>query len=152
MRFKHHFLLGAIFAILLYFFFSPIISLFGILVIFLSSVLIDVDHYLYYLYQKGDFSLIKAYKWYMSNIWKFHSLTKEQQKKVYIGFYIFHGVEVLIILFLLGVYVSQFFSLIFIGFFFHLSSDLVSEIIAKQRIDKISLIHNYFMIRKLTPL
>jgi len=52
----------------------------------------------------------------------------------------------------LGFYISQFFNFILIGFLFHLFADLVSEIILKQRIDKISLIQNILVIRNLTPL
>jgi len=150
MRFKVHFLLGIIFIILLYFLFYPIISLFGLLVIFLSSFLIDIDHYFYYIYKKRDFSLIRAYKWYMTTMHRFCSLPPEKQKKLYIGFYIFHGIEILIILFLLGFYVSKIFIFVLIGFFFHLSTDLISEIIFGQRIDKIFLFQNLLAMRKLT--
>jgi hypothetical protein len=150
MRFKFHFLSGFIFTILLYFLFYPVIPFFGLLIIFLSSFLMDADHFFYYIFKKRDFNLIRAYKWYIENTKKFCSSSKEKQKKIYIGFYIFHGIEILIILFLLGFYISPIFNFILIGFLFHLSVDLISEIIFEQRIDKISLIQNYLAIRKLT--
>jgi len=150
MKFKYHFFFGIIFAILLYFLFSPLISLFGLSIIFLSSFLIDVDHYLYYVCRKGDFSLRRAYKWYVKYSHKFCLVSLDKRKKFYLGFYIFHGIEPLIILFLLGTFVSQFFTFILIGFLFHISTDLVSEIIFKQRIDKISVIHNLLLMGKLT--
>jgi len=152
MRFKFHFLFGIIFLVLLYFLFSSIISFWGLLIIFLSSFLIDIDHYFYYIYKKGDFSLVRAYKWYIKNAHKFYFLSKEKRKQIYLGFYIFHGIEPLIILFFLGLYVSQFFNFVLIGFLFHLSTDLISEIILKQRIDKVFLIQNYIITRKLTDL
>ena len=152
MKFKYHFLLGVIFAVLLYLLFSTIISLFGLLIILLSSFLIDVDHYLYYVYKKGDFSLIRAYSWYMKNARKFCFMSEEKRKQFYLGFYIFHGIEPLIILFFLGFYVSQFFNFILVGFLFHLFTDLISEIILKQRIDKVSIIQNFIIIQNLTSL
>jgi hypothetical protein len=152
MKFKYHLLLGVIFAVLLYLLFSPLISLFGLLIIFLSSFLIDVDHYLYYVCKKGDFSLIRAYSWYMKNARKFCFMSKEKRKQFYLGFYIFHGIEPLIILFFLGFYISQFFTFILIGFLLHLSTDLISEIIFRQKIDKVSVIQNLLLTGKLTNL
>ena len=152
MNFRYHLLLGIVFAVLLYFLFYPLISFLGLLIIFLSSFLIDADHYIYYVYKKGDFNLIRAYNWYMKNARKFCFMSKEKQKQVYIGFYIFHGIEPLIILFFLGFFLSQFFTFILIGFLFHLSTDLISEIILRQRIDKVSIIQNLLRNKKLVSL
>jgi len=77
-------------------------------------------------------------------------MPERERKNFYLGFYIFHGIEPLIILFLLGFYISQFFNFILIGFLFHLVTDLISEIILKQRIDKISIIQNFLIIRNLS--
>lgn len=150
MRFKFHFLFGIIFTVILYFLFSPIIPLIGLLIIFLSSFLIDVDHYIYYVLRKRDISLRRAYKWYVKYSCKFCHIPLDKRKNFYLGFYIFHGIEPLIVLFFLGFYVSQFFSFLLIGFFFHLSTDLVTEILLRQRIDKISVIQNLLLMRKLT--
>lgn len=150
MRFKYHFFFGIIFTIFLYFLFSSIISLFGLSIIFLSSFLIDVDHYIYYVLLKKDISLRRAYKWYIKYSCKFCHIPLDKRKNFYLGFYIFHGIEPLIILFFLGFYVSQFFNFILIGFFFHLFTDLVSEILLRQRIDKISIIQNLLLMGKLT--
>lgn len=150
MRLKYHLLFGILFTILLYFLFSSIISIFGLAIIFLSSFLIDVDHYLYYVFRKKDFSLKRAYKWYVKNTHKFCSLPLEKRNKFYIGIYIFHGIEFLIILFLLGTFVSQIFIFILVGFWFHLFMDLISEIVLKQRIDKLSVIQNFVLMERLT--
>lgn len=146
---QFHFLLGIIFVAILYFFFSPIISLFGLAVILLSSVLIDIDHYVYYVYKKKDLNPFKAHKWYLKNIKKFHSMSKEQKKKFYIGFYFFHGIESLIILLFLGFYISPIFIFIFIGFFFHLSIDFIADIILEERFGKISVIYTLISLKKL---
>lgn len=152
MRFQYHFAFGIVFTVFLYFLLSPVISLFGFLIIFLSSFLIDVDHYFYYVRKKRDLSLFRAYKWYMKNARKLCRMPKEKRENIYLGFYLFHGIEPLAVLLLLGLYVSPFFSLIFIGFLFHLLTDLVGEIIVGQRIDKISVIYNFIVTRKMTAL
>ena len=57
---KYHVPFGFIFAGIIWILF-PIISFNGLLIIFLSSFLIDVDHYTYFVYKKHDFSLKNAY-------------------------------------------------------------------------------------------
>lgn len=149
---RTHFLLGIIFVAILYFFFYPVISIFGLTIILLSSVLIDIDHYIYYIFKKRDWNPFRAHKWYIKNIRKLYSLSKKQTKAFYLGLYFFHGIEILIILFLLGNYISQFFNFILIGFLFHLSMDFITEIIFEQRFDKISFIYNLLTFRKLKDL
>lgn len=149
---KTHFILGIIFVSCLYLFFYPYISILGLLVIFLSSVLIDIDHYFYYIFKKRDLNLFRAYKWYIKNARKLCSLKREQMKNLYIGIYFFHGVEILIILLLLGIYIHSFFIFIFFGFLFHLVVDILAGILFEQRFDKISFIYNILTFKKLTPI
>ena len=54
------------FASLLVLFFFPSIGTFGFLIVFLSSFLIDTDHYLAYVYLKKDFSLSKSVEFYLA--------------------------------------------------------------------------------------
>jgi hypothetical protein len=117
-------------------------------IIFLSSVFIDIDHYFYYISKKRNLNPFKAYEWYHQNVKKIYSLSKESRGKVYIGLYYFHGIEVLIIFFFLGA-ISPLFIFILIGFIFHLLADFISEVIFQQRLDKISIIYNIFTFRKL---
>ena len=147
---KTHFILGLIFVVVLYFFFSPIISFSSLIIIFLSSILIDIDHYIYHIVKNKNWNLFQGYKWYIKNIKRVRGMTKEQRKKTYIGFYFLHGIEILIALFLLGEYLSPVFTYILIGFVFHLVMDSISEIILEQRQDKISLIFNLLTFKKLT--
>ena len=146
---KTHFLLGILFVICLYVFFYPLISIFGLLIIFLSSVFIDIDHYFYYIFRKKDLNPFRAHEWYIKNMRRFHSLDKKQMKNFYLGFYFLHGIESLIILFLLGIYLSPIFNFILIGFLFHLIMDFIAEVIFEQRIDKISFIYNILTFGKL---
>ncbi len=139
---KYHFLFGLIFIIILHMFF-PQISLLGLWIIFLSSFLIDGDHMLYYLIKKKSLNPFKAYHWFDDNVKRTLSLPMKERKKVYSGFYLFHGIEWIIVLFLLGGYVSVFFLYVGIGFLFHMIIDIPDEINKKRTVDKISLIWNY---------
>lgn len=145
---KIHFILGIIFVAILYFFFSPIISPFGLAIILLSSVFIDADHYVYYVFRKKNLNPFKSHEWYIQNVRKVYSLNKENREKVYLGLYFFHGVESLITLFIFGIF-YPIFTFVLIGFIFHLTVDFISEIILKDRLDKISFIYNIFAFKKL---
>ena len=144
---KYHILLGFIFVLILFFLF-PEISILNLTIIFFSSWLIDVDHFFYYISKTGDFNLIKCYKWYRAHLRKTLSLPMNERKKVYSGLYFFHGIEWIIILFLLGNYFSIFF-FVFLGFSLHWIVDSPHEYYIKRTIDKISLIWNYHRFKKL---
>ncbi|MDP2673070.1 MAG: hypothetical protein Q8O84_04625, partial [Nanoarchaeota archaeon] len=57
---KYHVLFGFLFSLILFLIF-PFIGLSGFLIIFISSVLIDIDHYLFYVFKNRIFSINKAY-------------------------------------------------------------------------------------------
>jgi len=80
-------------------------------------------HYLYYVYKKRDLSLRNAYRYFIKNKKKMLSLSRKERNKIYGGFVIFHGIEFLILLFLLSL-ISEYFLYILIGCAFHLFSDL----------------------------
>jgi len=145
---KVHFIIGVLFIIILHFIF-PQITFLSLLIILFSSVLIDGDHYIYYIIKKRNFNLFKCYRWYQNHFHKTINIPMSERKKIYTGFYLFHGIEMLIILFLLGTYVNQFFIFIFIGFSIHLFLDIVFEIYFKHTIDKISIIYSYYRWKKL---
>jgi len=123
---SRHIILGFLFTISL-FLILPQIGLTGAIIIFLSTVLIDVDHYLYYLVAKKDLSLKNAYYWHLNNMRKYRECSKSERKKLRFAFCIFHGIEILIILFFLGFF-SKFsvFYFILIGFSFHLFLDILN--------------------------
>jgi len=127
-----HLFLGAYFAMFLFLFFPPI-GFTGFLIIFLSSVLIDVDHYLFYVYKKKDFNLRTAYGWYIKMGKRFRSLPSEKMEKSCYAFCFFHGVEILIIFLILSFF-SKYFLYISIGFAFHLILDIISELMLIGRI------------------
>ena len=95
-----HFILGIIFAATLLYLF-PQIGLFGAILIFLSSFLIDVDHYIFYVIIEKDLSLSNAYNWHLMNRKKMKKLSKKERRKHKNEILFFHGLEPLIILYFL---------------------------------------------------
>jgi acyl-coenzyme A synthetase/AMP-(fatty) acid ligase len=117
---KWHVLINLVLSLILLIFINPVYTL----IFFLSSVLIDLDHYLYYIYEKKDFSLKKAYSWHKLTRERFHNLSKEEKKKHKYFVLIFHGFEILVIMLALSkVYPVLFF--VFLGFFVHLTEDSI---------------------------
>ena len=139
---KYHIIFGFLFSLILWIIF-PFIGLLGFLIIFVSSVLIDADIYLYYVFTKKNFNLINAMKYYSKKRKEVLLLPMEQRAKKQGNIRIFHGIEVLLILFLLGFFINKIFLFIFIGFSFHLFLDLVEIIYYGFRIAKISLIFDF---------
>jgi len=146
---KYHILLGFLFSLILFIFF-PFIGLLGFLIIFFSSFLIDVDHYLYYVFKNKIFSINKAYKYFfeLRKRAMTKSLKEKMAKVANPRMYFFHGIEVLLILFLLGFFINKIFLFIFIGFAFHLFLDLVEIIYYGFRISKISLVYDFIKIKR----
>ncbi len=145
---KQHIILGAIFSLFLWIIY-PQINLIGLSLLFFSSVLIDMDHYLYYFYKKKDWNLRRAYKWFMDNEKKFLSFPRKLRNNYYGGFFFLHGIETLFFLIILTTLISKFFFFIFIGISFHLLLDIVDETKSQDRIDKSSVIYDYLKFKKL---
>ncbi|MEK6830589.1 MAG: hypothetical protein AABX77_01010, partial [Nanoarchaeota archaeon] len=59
---KYHIIIGLIASIAIYLIFN--LTIFQASIIFLSSFLIDADHYLLYIFRKKDFSLINSIKYF----------------------------------------------------------------------------------------
>ena len=119
-----HIIFGFMFSSLLLFIF-PEIKVLGFTIIFLSSFLIDVDHYIYYIMAKKDLSLKKAHKWFSENYKKALSLPIAERKKINPGFLLFHGIEATVLLVVLSFY-NNLFLLVLIGFLFHQFLDLLT--------------------------
>ena len=115
---KWHILFGAIFSMLVYFIFN--INLFQVSLIFLASIFIDFDHYLFYVFRKKDFNLKRAYIWHKS-------LPKDHKPLMQI----FHTIEFFIIIFLLS-FIWIGFLFILIGLLLHSIIDLIDMIYSKK--------------------
>jgi len=120
---KTHIIVGAIFSLLIFFIF-PQIGWLNAMAIFLASFLIDVDHYIYYVYKEKDHSLKRAYRWFVRNGINFYRLRKSQQKKYKRAIFIFHGIECWLII-LLMVFVHNIFLFILAGIILHMILDYI---------------------------
>jgi len=119
---KNHIIINLIISLIFLFFLEPI----QVLIIFLASFLIDIDHYLYYIFEKRRFSLKSAYNWYKIRRDKLMQLSFKERRKHRHIIYFLHGIEPIIILFFL----SKLFPLliyVMLGFIIHLIEDLFVE-------------------------
>lgn len=148
---KYHFVLGIIFSVALFLIF-PSITLIEAGIIFLSTFFIDVDHYIYYFFKKKDTSLKNAINHFMEERRKVFQMKKNERKKFYSGFCFLHGIEIVIILFLLGIFLSKYFLFAAIGIMFHLFLDITEEIYLGGRLDKISVCYDWFKFKDLRHL
>ena len=119
-----HIVFGLIFSLLAYFTF-PQIGTLGFFTIWFASFLIDVDHYIFYVFTSRDLSLIQSHKWFMKESAKSLSLSKKDRKKFSKQIpCVFHGIEAIAILFLLS-FVNILFLYVLIGFIFHEILDFI---------------------------
>lgn len=105
-----HFIIGLILVILLY----PIYGI-KVLIILASSILIDADHYLWYIIRIKSFNLVNAFKFYKN---------KKLRMRYKNLLHLFHTSEFLIILLVLSFY-YEFLFLVLIGVVVHLSLDYI---------------------------
>ncbi len=127
---KIHILLGGIFSIIIFIFFN--ISLFQAILIFLSSFLIDVDHYLYYVFIKKDISLKKSYKWFVKNREKWLALPIQERKKYKHSVLLFHGIEFWIIL-VYAYFLNKIFLFVILGIAVHMFLDFIEIFYIKDK-------------------
>lgn len=120
---KTHILLGALFTILLYFLF-PSIPLYGLILIFLASFLIDFDHYMA--------GAIKIHSLNFKKIVNYHKINdkiafKEREKGIRkkADFHIFHTIEFILLVYVLSFLFKPLFYVL-VGMVFHSILDLIS--------------------------
>jgi len=142
---KQHLFFGILLIIFL-FILHPEMGIIGISIILFSTLLIDIDHYIYYIYKKKYWSLINAYNFFNNKIKKVSSFPREKRNNLYVGFYFLHGFEIAFIMILLS-YFSKYFLFAFVGISFHLLLDIVVQTTYWDRLDKISLIYDYLKFR-----
>jgi hypothetical protein len=134
---KWHILFGAIFSLLIYFVFQT--TLFEISLVFLSSFLFDVDHYMFGVVRNKTFNLKELYFW--------HKGLGRKHKPI---LHIFHSVEFIIFLGILA-YFFNMFLFILIGLIFHTILDLIDLFLVKAlRSREFSLIR-FTILRRKSP-
>jgi hypothetical protein len=126
---KYHVIFGFIFSILMYF--ALTLTLFEATIIFLSSFLIDVDHYLWYVFNKKDLNLKSSINWFNQKRKEYLSINPIKRQEFRKTILYFHNLEFLFIVFLLS-YINKIFLFIIIGLIFHLILDIIDYIIIKE--------------------
>ena len=145
---KKHFLYGLIAAGIL--FGLHLANVLEALVFLATAVLIDFDHYLYYIHRKRRYDIKGSYRWVKAKekLWK--AIQPHDRKYYYTGIYIFHGIEWLIVFLLLGYFWNSLFYFVFLGMFFHLILDwVIQEIYLYPYRFKFSVIYDYLKFKKL---
>jgi len=145
---KKHFLYGLIVAILIFFF--PFVNFWEALVFLASTVLMDVDHYIYYIKRKNKYNLKGAYRWFKAKEKLWTAIQPHDRKHYYTGFYIFHGIEWLVLFGILGYFVNSIFYFVLAGMFFHLILDWITQEMYNYPYRfKFSVIYDYLKFKKL---
>ena len=122
---KYHIIFGAIATFIIYIIFS--ITLLQATIIFLSSFLIDFDHYLIYFLKKKDTSLKNARRYFKGTKDKWIETPLKERKKVKHHIIIFHGIEFWIILLILAQFYSLFYYVL-LGIAIHMFLDYIDII------------------------
>jgi len=148
---REHLFFGAIFSIILFLLF-PQIGFLGFLIILFSSVLIDVDHYIYYVFKTNDWNLKHAYDGYIKKGKKAKLLQKKERDNLFIGIFFLHGFEFLFILLLASIFISKYFLFVLLGFNFHLLLDIIQTKKCFKRPIKVSLIYDILSAKNLTKI
>lgn len=119
---RWHIFWGAVFSLILYLV-VPGIEWYYLIIVFLSSFLIDFDHYMAAAYNSGKISLFESFKYY--DIDRIKAM-KEKKKGIRNKgtFHLFHTVEFHFLVFILGLFFAPLFY-VFIGMMFHTLLDLL---------------------------
>jgi hypothetical protein len=146
---SQHIILGILFGTFLFLLWSNYFGIIGVIIVFASSVLIDVDHYIYYALKKKDWNLKHSYLWYRSLEEKTSLWSRNKLNSVHAGCFFLHGIELIFIFLVLGFFLTKLFYFIAIGLSFHLIMDRFTENIYHDRTDKISIIYDFIKFKKL---
>jgi hypothetical protein len=118
---KYHIIYGGLFSLILYLVF-PSIGLLGFGLIWFSSFFVDLDHFLRYVWKKKSINPFRCLKWSVKERRKWLALKNRSPYKN--PFFIFHGIEFLILLVILSFFWKPIIYII-IGISFHLCIDYI---------------------------
>jgi len=143
---KWHILIGSVFAYILVTFFN--FSLIAGIVIFLSSILIDLDHYFLYIIQQKKFSPSKFWEYSIDLDNKINKLSTREKAKYKLPIFAFHGIEFWSMIILLS-FINPVFYWIILGIIIHMIPDFIELIYAKDPLYlKLSIIIVYITNKK----
>ena len=136
---KYHILIGFTLSyILVYFFNFPLIA--G-LIIFLSSVFIDIDHIIKYIWLEKNINPKRFWNYSMEKTRQWHTLSYSQKRKAKLAIFFFHGIEFWIIIIILAFFFPLFLWIL-IGIGIHMIADIASLIHYKDPLySKLSIIY-----------
>lgn len=120
---KYHIIFSIILTIILYLLNFDFLF---ILLFFLASILIDIDHYFFYIIKKKNFNLGKTYKYFR------YELNRARIKKPKTLLFIFHTIEFFLLLLILSLFLN-FFWPIFFGCLFHDVIDIICGLFQKHK-------------------
>lgn len=124
---RWHILSGFVLAYIFVYFFNY--SFFLGLIIFLSSVLIDLDHIIVFFFEEKSLHPKKFFRWHdKKEVFIKNCLANGEQ--IIFPHFILHGVELIILLLILSIFFSYFW-FVLIGVFLHLVLDIIDLIIRK---------------------
>lgn len=83
----------------------------------IGSILIDADHYIFYVFKCKRFDIKGMFTYY-------DMLTREKDSITYLGIFVFHTVEFFIVAGILSLYIPLMFYLL-LGMFFHYILDIM---------------------------
>ena len=126
---KYHIIIGAITTTIIAFIFP--LTYIQLITIFLSSFLIDVDHYLLYVFKTKDYSLKNSRKYFFKRRKRWIKLSNKEKKQYKRPIYIFHGIESWILLITLSLY-TKLIWFVLIGFLIHIILDYIEIIYLKD--------------------
>ena len=125
MEFKWHFLFGFVISYILVYFFE--FSFLAGLIIFLSSWMIDGDHYFWYGFEMKDWNPKHALEWYHRSLPKWLSLSLKERNEYRRGVFLCHGVLFWVILLGLS-FIHEIFLWVLIGVGIHMVADWIKYI------------------------
>ncbi|MFH1452222.1 MAG: hypothetical protein ABIF88_03560 [archaeon] len=118
-----HLIIGTIVSLVIWIVFPNLIW-WQAFIILISSIIIDVDHYLWYVLKKKDWSLKKSYQWHAKKGEMLHKLSEKERNEYKHLIMIFHGFEFWLILILL-IFVNKIFLFVLIGIGIHMILDYI---------------------------
>ncbi len=141
MKFRHHILIGLLASFLIVNF-SRVTSLEGV-IIFLASILIDFDHYIWYGAVTKDWNPFNAIRWYIKRNPEWKNISQKEKNKFKKGVFIFHSIGFWIVLYFLSL-INELFLFVLIGIGIHIFADYFHMIKNKEPIyNKVSALYTW---------
>lgn len=138
---RWHILLGFMFSLLIYAAFN--IDVISFLILFISTWVIDIDHYFWYIIKKRNIKFSSAYKYFFQRRGKLKNLPKKQILQIMLNqnrIFVLHSIEMLFAISIVFLIILKKFRfsvlyiyLFLLGVIFHISLDILEGNTIKER-------------------